>query len=364
MKQLTCEMCGGTDLMKQDGVFVCQTCGCKYSVEEAKKMMVEGTVEVQGTVKIDKSENYNNLLKLAREAFIDHRFDSADNYCKEALMIFPNEPELIAMQGLAVLGKEPVVIDVPTSSKNSMERMLKIMVDYQAGFPVRHKILTNTLDYLEIAAKAKMEELRIENAEIGSQKIGASSAGWADFNLGMQNLFGDRLSQMEAKRDLERARQEQRHDAALDEKIKKNLQKIEKVHDFFFHYTTVIITMVREEYWQEHHEEKAKLDKTREDLSQLVATLMQILENDPEYKNRNEMEEEIKKLEKEKDELYGFAIDKKKKKYEEQIVELQNKLTSLDSRLFSEINPLQAQIDEIDKILNKQPLEKEADIEE
>lgn len=25
MKQLTCEMCGSTDLMKQDGVFVCQS---------------------------------------------------------------------------------------------------------------------------------------------------------------------------------------------------------------------------------------------------------------------------------------------------------------------------------------------------
>ena len=53
MKQLTCEMCGSTDLMKQDGVFVCQTCGMKYSVEEAKKMMIEGTVDVQGTVKVN-----------------------------------------------------------------------------------------------------------------------------------------------------------------------------------------------------------------------------------------------------------------------------------------------------------------------
>ena len=41
MKQLTCEMCGSTDLVKQDGIFVCQSCGCKYSVEEAKKMMIE-----------------------------------------------------------------------------------------------------------------------------------------------------------------------------------------------------------------------------------------------------------------------------------------------------------------------------------
>lgn len=37
MKQLICEMCGGSDLIKQEGVFVCQSCGTKYSVEEAKK---------------------------------------------------------------------------------------------------------------------------------------------------------------------------------------------------------------------------------------------------------------------------------------------------------------------------------------
>lgn len=48
-------MCGGTDLIKQDGVFVCQYCGTKYSVEEARKMMIDGTVDVQGTVKIDNS---------------------------------------------------------------------------------------------------------------------------------------------------------------------------------------------------------------------------------------------------------------------------------------------------------------------
>lgn len=51
MKQLTCEMCGSTDLIKKDGVFVCQTCGCKYSVEEARKMMIEGTVSIDGVVK-------------------------------------------------------------------------------------------------------------------------------------------------------------------------------------------------------------------------------------------------------------------------------------------------------------------------
>ena len=64
MKQLTCEMCGSTDLMKQDGVFVCQSCGTKYSVEEAKKMMVE----VGGTVEVKNAAHLENLLNLANSS--------------------------------------------------------------------------------------------------------------------------------------------------------------------------------------------------------------------------------------------------------------------------------------------------------
>lgn len=74
MKQLTCEMCGSTDLMKQDGVFVCQSCGCKYSVEEAKRMMVEGTV------KIDNSKKIENLYMLARQAKESDDAENAEKY--------------------------------------------------------------------------------------------------------------------------------------------------------------------------------------------------------------------------------------------------------------------------------------------
>lgn len=67
MKQLTCEMCGSTDLIKQDGVFVCQSCGIKYSVEEARKLMIEGKVDVSGsTVFIDNTKQVENDLKRAR----------------------------------------------------------------------------------------------------------------------------------------------------------------------------------------------------------------------------------------------------------------------------------------------------------
>jgi predicted phosphohydrolase len=38
MKALVCELCNGNDFVKQDGVFVCQFCGTKYTLEEAKKL--------------------------------------------------------------------------------------------------------------------------------------------------------------------------------------------------------------------------------------------------------------------------------------------------------------------------------------
>ena len=79
MKKMTCEMCGSTDLVKQDGVFVCQSCGCKYSVEEAKKMMIEGTV------KIDFSDELKNLYALARRAKESEDYENAAKYYEQIL---------------------------------------------------------------------------------------------------------------------------------------------------------------------------------------------------------------------------------------------------------------------------------------
>lgn len=62
MKRLICEMCGSADLLKDGGIFVCQACGCKYTVEEARKMMVEDTVDISGTVRVDNSEFVQNIL--------------------------------------------------------------------------------------------------------------------------------------------------------------------------------------------------------------------------------------------------------------------------------------------------------------
>ena len=102
MKRLTCEMCGSTDLIKQDGVFVCQTCGCKYSIEEAKKMMVEGTVEVTGTVKVDNSAAIENYLDMARNAIDAGNNKEADEYCNKIIEMDTANWEACLIKGRAV----------------------------------------------------------------------------------------------------------------------------------------------------------------------------------------------------------------------------------------------------------------------
>lgn len=101
MKRLTCEMCGSTDLIKQEGVFVCQVCGCKYSVEEAKRMMVEGIVEVTGTVKVDNTDKITNYLDLAKTAKENGNNAEAEEYSNKILEIEPNNYQAWLIKGRA-----------------------------------------------------------------------------------------------------------------------------------------------------------------------------------------------------------------------------------------------------------------------
>jgi len=102
MKQLVCEMCGSTDLVKQDGVFICQTCGCKYSVEEAKKMMVEGTVQVEGTVHIDNSNNLDSYKELAINEYNSGNTDGAYQYFMKVLEIDPTDYQSLFYKGMCL----------------------------------------------------------------------------------------------------------------------------------------------------------------------------------------------------------------------------------------------------------------------
>ena len=101
MKALTCEMCGSTNLIKEDGVFVCQSCGTKYSVEEAKKMMIDGTVSVKGTVTVDSSGLVDNYLVMASNASQAGNYAEAESYCNKIIEINPKHSRAWLLKGTA-----------------------------------------------------------------------------------------------------------------------------------------------------------------------------------------------------------------------------------------------------------------------
>lgn len=90
MKRLTCELCGSNEFVKEDGLFVCQACGTKYSTEEAKKLMIECTVEITSKVQMDRSQELDNRIQNAINEYNAHHYERASGMFSEALNIQPD----------------------------------------------------------------------------------------------------------------------------------------------------------------------------------------------------------------------------------------------------------------------------------
>ena len=83
MKQIVCEVCGSNDLVKEDGCFICQYCGAKYSPEEAKRLIVEvnGKVDVSGSkVTVDNTSFVERSLENARRAKAKEDWEECEKY--------------------------------------------------------------------------------------------------------------------------------------------------------------------------------------------------------------------------------------------------------------------------------------------
>lgn len=96
MKAIVCEMCSSRDVVKDGDYYVCQSCGTKYTVESAKKLMVEveGKVDVSGsTVKVDNSDSLENYRKLARRARESGNSENAAKYYEMVAVQDPSDWE-------------------------------------------------------------------------------------------------------------------------------------------------------------------------------------------------------------------------------------------------------------------------------
>lgn len=86
---LICDMCHSNALVKEGEVYVCQACGTKYSVEEAKRL----SVELKGPIRIDHSDEVTNLYTLARRCVDAGNFEMASTYYSQLIIKDPNNWE-------------------------------------------------------------------------------------------------------------------------------------------------------------------------------------------------------------------------------------------------------------------------------
>ena len=85
MKVIRCELCGSTEVIKEDGLYRCNHCNTRYTVAEAANLLTD--------VKIDHSEEYSNYLIIARRAKQENNAKNAEQYYEMALKIEPNNWE-------------------------------------------------------------------------------------------------------------------------------------------------------------------------------------------------------------------------------------------------------------------------------
>ena len=70
MKKIVCDLCGESDFVKLAGMFECQVCGAKYTIEEARGMFVEvpdepGSSKSTQNVEAPTNESYEDETPVA-----------------------------------------------------------------------------------------------------------------------------------------------------------------------------------------------------------------------------------------------------------------------------------------------------------
>lgn len=124
MVKLSCEACGGADIIKQGEYFVCQFCGVKYTPSDVRTML--------GTVRIDNTDRIKNLYQLARRAKDESNGENAARYYDMILLDDPTSWEAAFYHtyfkaiGCKIYEIESACISI----KNNIISVLNLIKDY------------------------------------------------------------------------------------------------------------------------------------------------------------------------------------------------------------------------------------------
>ena len=208
MKQLTCEMCGGTDLIKHEGAYVCQNCGMKYSVEEAKKMMIEGTVDVQGTVKVDNSALIAKHLVNAHRALLKEDWEEVEKYYN---LVEQNSPDNIEAVFFSSYGKAMLAMTDSDYFKREqkfqvLNRSMSVISDYyDTTTENKEDALKKIAEYIMKMYNVTFMYQRLSIDLAGAVRALGGATGTKQWCINLinttKNTFVNELKQIAAKHD-------------------------------------------------------------------------------------------------------------------------------------------------------------------
>ncbi len=375
MKRLTCEMCGSTDLIKQDGVFVCQTCGCKYSIEEAKKMMVEGTVDVSGsTVKVDNERKIENLRTLADRAKAEGDTETAAKYFEELLKEDPNNWEAnfytiyyaahnikIAQIGSAANRVSNIIdtvyslikenLHTPDEQKAAGREVAYAVANFSSYLiPNATNNLGTTTESIDKAVDEWLVPICLMNIHVGDSLV----KYFGDYEIAekayavVANFTGMEITETGRQvMDLAKSRLA----PIREEKAKRELAEKEAI--------AAAAKKRTEEYWTCHTEERQQLETEKrallekrkylnsqiEELRKKLDVIPSISIRDEKQKMMNELKEQLKSL--------GFFKGKEKKSLHTRIDELGHEMEQLTISIENEKSSIQHKINEITDEIKK-----------
>ena len=198
-------MCGSNDVVKQEGFYVCQNCGTKYSVEEAKKLMIEGTVDVKGTVKVDTSDELKNLYEIARRAKDTGNSENALKYYDMILVKDPSSWEAnfyvvyFRARSCRIIEIESAAISI-SNCLSSVFELVRDNVPEDKQMEVTNELYLQTTEIADVLFDASESNYNDTDPEIKGKytqefvdRAYAIKQIMYDFGDGLEDVFGDRF---------------------------------------------------------------------------------------------------------------------------------------------------------------------------
>ena len=425
MKNVVCEMCGSNDLLKKDGVFECQSCGAKYTVDEVKKMMGSNVSK----------DRVNNMMHNALQLYEDKKTKEAYQLFSEILNMDVDNYKAIFYKGLCSAWESSIngegIVDLVKANDRAMDLAKKQLGETNelSHYIVEsyHEIENVTSALLSTYENFIRNKNKKMDAEITKMKNAPDRFSIPEYYMKrveeLQKEHQNAIKLFEGSLNLVASMYGITTAKLLNINNKKLLSELEyegiKIYtqNFLYNWLKTLgedaqlsVAFVgvkcdeglkaykdekREKYWSKHKEEKEKLEKEIEEkeklkekkekeLSRLESKKEELTskmnDNVPSEEKLNKLVDDKEKLEEEKSSLGLFKISEKKalqekinaldveiedanKLVEEEKGKLKDKYQPEIDKVDSEIDSIKSEIEEAEDIIktNNEELEMDRD---